>query len=81
MMAQFYPGSACRGNGFDSADARIHWFCSCLKKVSELDPKPESIACAKLIGCGLAGGHFPHYETVLKTFSEEFNIRVVMYDY
>jgi hypothetical protein len=51
-------------NAVDTAVDRVRYFKECLAAIQEL--KPQSVAFPYKIGCGLAGGAWTIYETVLK---------------
>ncbi|KAL1500348.1 hypothetical protein AB1Y20_013012 [Prymnesium parvum] len=76
MFAQWEMGVPGRYNRVqpsppsDSARQRESWFAQCLQAISELRPKPRSIAFPHQIGCGLAGGNWDRYESMLMTFAQ-----------
>lgn len=62
----------------DSAKDRKQYFAECLEGILEL--KPKSVGFPYKIGCGLAGGHWPSYEKIIKDWSEKNpSIDVVVY--
>jgi hypothetical protein len=75
LFAQWEMGAAGKYNRVkpapdDSKEQRELWFQQCLAEVGKLDPKPSSIAFPHEIGCGLAGGSWPHYERMILEFAE-----------
>lgn len=56
---------------------RIKWFKRCLDKISELDV--DEISIPYKIGCGLAGGNWNEYLNIIKEFSRDNNISVMIY--
>lgn len=62
MFSQFQPGRK------DTSSMRLKWFQSCLICVEELSDL-KSIAFPYGIGCGAAGGHWPHYLECIKEFA------------
>ena len=70
LMGQYYPGKATY-QGYDSADARISWFNLALtdltNKLENLEVK--TIAFPK-IACGLAGGDWDTYYSIIQKFAE-----------
>lgn len=69
MFAQWAPGrpgafTARYNKAYDDTPANRHiWFRECLERIDALGI--EEIAMPYLIGCGLAGGHWPTYEATL----------------
>jgi O-acetyl-ADP-ribose deacetylase (regulator of RNase III) len=81
MIAQVYPGTA-RFKGDLPLD-RVGYFQQCLDKIAEI-PKLHSVAFPYRIGCGLAGGDWDMYLSMLEKFSESVNtgdrcVKVVVY--
>ncbi len=76
LYAQYGPG---KPNGFnDSIEQRKTWFKNCLNQIGAL--KPKSVAVPYNIGCGLAGGVWSEYETMLTQFAgDNMNVQVVLY--
>lgn len=78
MYAQRYPGIPKYDN--DTADNRVLWFKECLKKIAALKNIAScSLAFAHGIACGYGGGDWAVYEKVLRDFSVEHQIHVVLY--
>ena len=76
MYAQFAPGKA--GRGDDSAEKRLQWFRSCLRRVGRL-AGVSSVAVPYGIGCGLAGGNWDDYEAELQGFAKAYpHLKVVL---
>ncbi len=61
MFSQRNPGKPV---GDDSFEQREEWFLSCLRKISKLKGL-KSIAFPFKIGCGLAGGNWKHYQSMI----------------
>lgn len=76
MMSQFYPGKARYGN--DTIVKRREWFWKCLYKISQIQ-EIESISFPYNIGCGLAGGNWNEYFTMIQSFSNYSSIIVKIY--
>ena len=93
LFAQRSPGPP-KASGDDSAPRRLAWFQACLEALAaELRPSPggltgaltgggggPSVAMPYLIGCGLAGGHWPAYRAVLEKWAARHGVSVVLYD-
>jgi hypothetical protein len=52
-----------------SAD-RLRYFRECLEKITEMTPRPRSIAIPYMIGCGATGGSWPKYRKVIQNWSK-----------
>ncbi len=78
LFAQYNPG---RSRGvLDSRELRLEWFSACLDKCLELAPAGSTYALPYGIGCGLAGGTWTFYWSILKKWSEDHRInKVVLY--
>jgi len=79
IYAQLKPGKPSPGR--DSADSRLDAFSKALDQIAAL-PKLKSIGFPYGIGCGLAGGDWNEYETLLENFAKrvgERGISVVLY--
>jgi len=84
MFAQWAPGKPRAFKSYpewekDTYDARVEWFKSCLDEMKELDTK--SIAFPWTIGCGLAGGDWNTYRTLIEDFERESGIECVFYKF
>lgn len=88
LLAQYYPGKPSyrktMDNLLDDTNQRIEWFKNCLKEISrhadEINEKYErSVAVPYGIGCGLAGGNWTVYLSLLKEFSERYKFHVKIY--
>jgi len=73
MFAQYGMGRPYKYNNSgpdavpDSYALREHWFWNCLEQISKIQPqKRKDIAMPYNIGCGLAGGDWKHYLTMLE---------------
>ena len=53
----------------ESGYKRLVWFRECLIKITKIDDL-QQIAFPYLIGCGLAGGNWLHYEKLLIGFAD-----------
>lgn len=85
MMGQFYPGSPRFAHSAkDGYKARENFFKSCLMDLECVAlAKPEAtFAFPWQIGCGLAGGDWESYKSMLEDFAELIGEeRVVIYRY
>lgn len=84
MIAQYYPGSpVTKMNLLDGDKVREGYFNQCLHAICRID-NVESIAFNKYIGCGLAGGNWKNYLSMLEAFAivikGQQNTKVVIYD-
>lgn len=77
MMAQYYPGYANAKYANDSERIRLNAFTSCLGKILEI-PNLESIAFPYGVGCGLGGGDWGKYLSMLEWFSTKTNAEVTI---
>jgi len=66
MYAQNYPG---RTTDYETAENRLNWFKQCLERIGEIQDF-ESIAFPYEIGCGLAGGNWEKYCSLIEEFSK-----------
>ncbi len=66
MFGQRNPGKPVEGDSFEQ---REKWFLSCLGKVSKITGL-KSIAFPFKIGCGLAGGKWKNYRTMIDNWAE-----------
>jgi hypothetical protein len=55
----------------DSAAQRESWFAQCLAQLSSLQPRPASVAFPYLIGCGLGGGSWASYRSMIAAFARD----------
>lgn len=69
LFGQYYPGKP-GGNGNDTAKARETFFQQGLDKIAQL-PNLRSIAFPHYIGCGLAGGDWKKYFSMLEQFASK----------
>jgi hypothetical protein len=78
LFAQYNPG---KPTASESSQMRLLWFKKCLRLLrDELDPATtKSIAFPYRIGCGLAGGHWPHYRAALQEFAEQVDFYVYIF--
>lgn len=67
MFAQYNPGKPQRS---DTSVEREDWFLQCLHKIGM--QKFQSVAFPDHIGCGLAGGDWEHYHTMIREISVEY---------
>jgi len=73
MYGQMFPGRSNEENE-DNANARQKWFYACLTKISKIKDL-ESIAMPYYIACGLAGGDWEYYYSVISNFEKHMNIK------
>lgn len=78
MMGQYYAGGAWDGT-LDSPKERIGYFRLCLFSMSKELPRGASYAFPWTIGCGIAGGDWGKYITILKNFEAYIDGDVVIY--
>ncbi len=79
LFAQRYPGRSLYPN--DDAPHRRKWLECCLDELAKLPGVREGgVAMPYLIGCGVAGGNWKDYERVIRGFSDENRVPVVLYD-
>jgi hypothetical protein len=67
----------------DTPKDRIQYFTECLQLIETLDPKPKSIGIPYKIGCGLAGGSWIKYESIIRKWSEanpDIDVRIYKLD-
>lgn len=70
MFAQWTPGKCNKYNNYypqdynDTSNNRQQWFQQCLKVIDD-DDSITRVGMPYLIGCGLAGGKWETYETML----------------
>jgi hypothetical protein len=79
IYGQLKPGKPSRG--LDSTASRLEAFGKALDQIAEL-PKLKSTGFPYGIGCGLAGGDWEKYESLLKDFAEqvgERGVSVILY--
>ena len=79
IYGQLKPGKPSPGR--DSAASRLEAFSKALDQIAEL-PELKSIGLPFGIGCGLAGGDWNEYESLLKDFAErigERGVSVILY--
>jgi len=79
IYGQLKPGKPSPGR--DSAASRLEAFSKALDQIAEL-PKLKSIGFPYGIGCGLAGGDWNEYETLLEKFTKrviERDVSVILY--
>jgi O-acetyl-ADP-ribose deacetylase (regulator of RNase III) len=84
LIAQYFPGRPKADSlTLDGHIARKTYFRMCLAKISVIKGL-ESIAFPFGIGCGLAGGDWKDYRTMLEFFADAMkgtkNVRTVIYD-
>jgi hypothetical protein len=79
LFAQYRPGKpgvaylkkAYPSNHSDAAADRMHWFAESLEQVGKHFCSPVTIAVPHQIGCGLAGGDWKLYKSMLLSFLEK----------
>ena len=67
MYAQNYPGK-CNIN--ETEIVRLEWFEHCFKEIDRLIDDINTIAFPYWIGCGLAGGDWKKYLSLIEEFSK-----------
>lgn len=78
LFSQYYPGKSYYTN--DTYKMRLEWFKQCLDNlIIELNDCKE-VAMPYLIGCGLAGGNWDKYLTIIKEWAMTNHIIVNLYD-
>lgn len=75
MFAQLKPGKA--SGPLDNKTKRAEYFADCIQAIKAQVPKDATIVFPYGIGCGLAGGDWPTYETILKEFAKTNNVIIV----
>lgn len=80
MLAQLYPNPPKFAQSrLDGEDARVKYFIECLDAISKIEDL-ESVAFPYGIGCGLAGGNWNIYFSLLKSFAKHLDpIQVILY--
>ena len=81
MFAQYDPGKS-KSSGQDTIKQREAWFQKCLEKISKIKGL-KSIAFPYGIGCGLAGGEWKRYKSMLLEWGEtipHIQIQIVSLD-
>lgn len=84
MLAQYYTGKGDRFGNTDTSVQREQWFSECLEHlkayvVDNLHQQRVSVAFPWQIGCGLAGGNWDRYLTMLMEFAQQVpEVRVVL---
>jgi O-acetyl-ADP-ribose deacetylase (regulator of RNase III) len=68
IYGQLYPGKPSKGR--DPANARLEAFRNALDQIAQL-PELTSIGFPYGIGCGLAGGNWNQYQSLLERFAED----------
>lgn len=82
VFAQRLPGGPKAGSGDDSAPARLRWFKLGLDAFADevrLCPG-DAVAMPFLVGCGLAGGHWPAYLEAIESWAAARQVSVRLYD-
>jgi len=83
LFAQRMPGKPSRA-GDDSAACRLAWFEECLETLTTAlaasGAMERRVAMPFLIGCGLAGGHWPSYRACIEAWARRHGAEVVLCD-
>ena len=84
MFGQWAPGKPQRFTSYpdykkDTYDRRIEWFKQCLDSLK--NSNIPAIAFPLKIGCGLAGGNWNIYKSMIERFQLDSGIKCVFYDY
>ena len=74
MLAQYKPGKPSKN---ETRKEREKWFQHCLKEMEQIDT--DCIAFPYCIGCGLAGGDWKVYLSLLKQFSMDSGKQCTIY--
>lgn len=77
MFGQYNPGKPQRTR-YDTAQQREIWFRACLSIIAA-HIRHRSIAFPHGIGCGLAGGNWRNYESMLQDFAASRNGETYVY--
>jgi hypothetical protein len=86
LFAQYRAGDPAPLGQEDSAAARLAWFSQGLEAFAARAglPHPPTrtthVAMPYLIGCGLAGGHWPDYLAAIEQWSQRYGVAVRLYD-
>jgi len=82
FMAQYFPGKPLGYKStIDSSEKREEWFQDCLDIFGEwcVENNIKSVSFPYRIGCGLAGGDWSRYETMIRNFSHKYkNINITI---
>lgn len=81
FFAQRGPGKP-QLRGDDNAQIRLIWFQYCLEELTNQikNINKKTIAMPYLIGCGLAGGNWESYFSILEEWTEKYDIKLILYD-
>jgi len=74
LLGQNFPG---KPRKYETREQRLTWFKNGLSEVKKI--KPISMAIPFKIGCGLAGGKWMDYKTVLEEFEKDLGIELICY--
>lgn len=80
MLCQISPGKYKQSYTTDSYENRLKYFQMALDKISRLKGL-NSVAFPYGIGCGLAGGNWDDYYSMLEKLSLKVNAKVRIYKY
>ena len=75
MYAQYQPSRP--RSARDSAGQREQWFVQCLEQIAAI-PGVQSVAFPYGIGCGLAGGNWERYRTMLEEWADKSGVEQVI---
>ena len=79
LFGQRHPGSRLDPDRQETKQMRERWFSQCLGELARV-PGLRSVAFPSQIGCGLAGGDWPTYESMLADFAAQNpGVRCVIY--
>jgi hypothetical protein len=76
LNAQIYPGRPNLTN--DTKEIRLELFVKCLEEILKIQ-NLESIAFPWMIGCGLAGGNWEDYQSLLEVFARKTSAEVLLF--
>ena len=65
---------------FDTPDQRLQWFKECLNALGQREDL-KKLAFPEKIGCGLGGGHWPTYLSLIENFATLFDKHVIIIVY
>ena len=71
IIKELYENKYIQNNESDTKENRCKWFLLALEDLKEKIPKGYEIKFPKNIGCGLAGGHWYEYQSMIEKFADE----------
>ena len=76
LNAQVHPGPSKKAG--DSSVDRLGYFKTCLASIIKNTPEGSSFAFPYKIGCGLAGGDWSQYKSMLEEFANHPSVKSVV---